>query len=290
MWVKKLKNNKIISSIFSEFVYGGHLLSLSDASIVLAITILFDKPISLPLLVITYLMPQIVYLFDHIKELKDDKETNPERVSHMEKMKKAYPVLLVIYLVLLFSLLLVYANVNTLILVIVIGLGGIYYPKNLTKKIVGFKNYYVGVLSAFALCFLPFFYYGLTLNSLFILFSLFAFSRLFLNTIYFDIKDQKSDKDKGLKTIVVTMGLDKTIVLLSVINVLSSVIIVGLILFYDAPVYIVGMLFVTAYSFIYLLLTKKLKGYQLRRISYLMVDGEYLLWPILLIISKDIYK
>lgn len=283
-----LKINTTLKSIWGEFIYGGHLLSLSDASIVFAIMILFDKPVSLPLLVIAYLIPQVIYSLDHIKEFQGDKETNPERVEHLEKNIVTYRFMAVIYLVLMFSLLVIYSNVNTMVLVIAVGVGGILYPKNLTKKIIGFKNYYVGLLSAFGLCFLPFFHYGLNFDSLFLAVVLFALSRLFLNTVFFDLKDYEADKKNGLKTIVVALGLNKTIIFLSAVNLLSAVIIIKSVYFSIIPSYALGLLFVVIYSFVYLFLAKKLSAPQLRAISYLMVDGEYLFWPILILIFKEI--
>ena len=290
MSTREAKTNTIIKNIFNEFVYGGHLLSLSDASVVLALTILLKKPISWPLLLITYLIPQVVYSFDHIKELKDDKETNPERAGYLEKTKTIYPLLAAVYLIILVLTAVVYSNIGTILLVIFIGVSGVLYPKSLTKKIVGFKNYYVGIISAIALSFLPFFYYNLSLNSLFVSLAVFAFLRLFLNTVYFDFKDYESDKKQGLKTLVVTLGKDKTVMLLSIINIISVLVIVASVLLFGLPSYALGLVLVAPYSFVYLFLANKLNEFQLRKISYLMVDGEYILWPLLILMFGSINK
>ncbi len=286
---KKQSNfSRILTGIWDEFVYGGHLLSVSDASMVLAIIIILDKPVSWQLVSIAYLIPQTVYSLNHMKELKVDKRTNPERVLYLERTIRIYPFVVTLYIVLLVGFLLYLSNLSVIILVLFIGLAGILYPKEITKKIVGFKNYYVGLFSAAAACLLPCIFYRLTNSSMYMYLCLFIFLRLFLNTIYFDIKDYDSDKERGLKTIAVYLGIKKTVLLLSIINIVSGLVIIGLVLMKMTSYFTLGLAFVSLYSFIYLRITDKLNGPKLRQISYLMVDGEYIFWPIFLLIFKVI--
>mgnify|MGYP001562821980 CR=1 FL=1 len=72
---------KILKTIWKEFVYGGHLLSLGAASIVFTSAILLEIKITWDCLLVVYLGAQIIYLYNRYKEFKKDSLTNPENIK-----------------------------------------------------------------------------------------------------------------------------------------------------------------------------------------------------------------
>jgi len=61
---------KILNSIWNEFVYGGHLLSFGAVSIVYAASILLDIRITWDFLLVVYLGTESVYLYNRFKNIR----------------------------------------------------------------------------------------------------------------------------------------------------------------------------------------------------------------------------
>lgn len=290
MWAKINAIDKLSKILFDEFVYGGHLLSLGAPGIVLSVMVLLNLPFTWPILIIAYLAAQLVYYFDHNKVLEFDATTNPERVKYIKRFKSIFPILLISYAGLLIVLLIVYANLSTTAFIFIISLLGFIYPKTLTKKIIGFKNLYVAFMWAISSAILPYFYYSLPINNLFYFIFSFVMLRWLVNTTFFDLKDIDGDRAEGLKTIPVVYGITKTYKLLAIYNLMS-----GFILLYAIQTKLVGWSVVCLfgliiYSFGYLLMAYRADLASIRRISYIMVDGEYLLWPLLMYLGVVLTK
>ena len=131
-----------------EFVYGGHLLSIACSSFTISIILMLNTIFKFELVFITYLLSLIVYNFDHYISIEEDKNDNPKRTKHIMKYQKFFPILLTIYGFLFIILLLLYGNLISLSIGILILTIGILYSiglKNLTKKITGFKNIYTSL-------------------------------------------------------------------------------------------------------------------------------------------------
>ncbi len=280
---KELKIYKALKYIWDEFVYGGHFFSLSAAAVVGCVIILNSRYEDiLPLLLVAYLLPQIIFNYDHLKDCKKDWLTNPERSSRLSERYGFYSLLFYVY-ILLFFINLFFLPINLITFLVVIVLFGIFYPKGLTKKIVGFKNFYSAFFFA-SIVFFPFLYFSLKIDLSAILFFSFAFLRGLVNTTFFDVKDEESDRLEGLKTLPVVFGKKVTIKYLKFVNILSFIpLIIGLCLAYF-PTFFASLLLFFFYSLIYL---KKGDDFSnLRSLSYVMVDGEYYLWLLVVIISK----
>ena len=85
-----MKLKKILNSIWNEFVYGGHLLSLGAVSIVYTASILLDIRITWDFLLVVYLGTESVYLYNRFKEYKVDFLTNPERTEHKKNTSNTF--------------------------------------------------------------------------------------------------------------------------------------------------------------------------------------------------------
>ena len=121
-----------------------------------------------------------------------------------------------------------------------------------------------------------------------IILFVFVFLRFMLSTIFFDLKDIASDKTDGLKTIPVIFGIRNTINILNALNILSFLILCISIIYGVLPLFSLSLIIFLFYDFIYVIWGSQQKKSLLRFISYVFVDGEYLLWPIVIIIAKYI--
>ena len=287
----KGKLYSIVKIVFNEFVYGGHLLSLGGSlGFVGSIMIILDLPFAWEPILITYLIPQIIYTYNHFKELKSDINTNPERAKYLEKKVAYFPLIVFSYIIILFATALFFTNWQILLYITLLTIGGILYTtcfKKLTSKIICFKNTYIALSWALTV-FIPLLYYSLSFNVFFLLFFLFVFFRAILNTIFFDIKDIEEDQLKKLKTLPVIIGKRRTLKVLNIINLFSFVPIIIGILIEGVPFFVIILVVFYFYSLYYLVEAQRVSSKKIRSFSYIMVDGEYYFWPLLLLITKSI--
>ena len=187
----------IFNGLRYEFIYGGHLVSLGAPAYVLSVSLLMGIDPLKQLLLISYLMPLIVYNYNYFGEMDSDESTNPERVHYVKSKVTLYPVIILCYMVILAIALFLYANWGLLEFVSILVVGGVLFTivlKDFTKKIPGFKNAYTALIWSFGGTFFPVFYFSLPISWFFILVFMFMYSRSIGNVIFFDLKDIESDK------------------------------------------------------------------------------------------------
>ena len=132
-------------SIWNEFIYGGHWLSIGGSAIVLSVMFLLDMQIKLEFLLIAYLGTQCIYNYNHHGEIDIDSVNNSNRTNHLERYREHFSLMTVLYGVGYFSLLAYFGNKQSLFFggfLLLIGLFFTYKGKNISKKIVGFKSVY----------------------------------------------------------------------------------------------------------------------------------------------------
>lgn len=286
----KIGLRKKFSKISQSLVYGGHLLSLGASSISLTVMLLWNQRISVLILAVAYLISQVVYSYNHVREMKNDSISNPERVAFLHKSKVIHCLLLSFYIVLLLVSL-VFTNLFTALVALFIVLAGISYTevfkRTLSRKLLGFKNYYTSFFWSL-LVLLTFSYYSFRVEPVGLIMMIYVFLRLLLNTIFFDIKDEESDSQEGLITFPVLMGRKKVILLVSVLNLLSIVplLVVLKILGKSTEYILLGL--PVLYTFLYLYKSRSADLSKVRKLSYFLVDGEYLLWPLLVYLARVI--
>jgi len=282
-----LKIKKILKSIWDEFVYGGHLLSLGAVSVVFTASFLLNIKITWDFLLIVYLGTESVYLYNRYKEFRTDFLTNPERTEYIKKYIKIIP-LIIFFFSLIISLILIYhKNFSALFFAVFLLIIGLLYSeifKGFTQKIVGFKSFFVSLMWALLVIFLAI-YYSLSLGLILFLIFVFIFLKCFVITSFFDIKDTEGDRKEGLLTLVNVLGQKKLVDILNLTTVLAVIpIILGfhLKLF---PQSSIMLLFTIPYSFYYL---KKSQNKKINT-SFLynvIVDGEPILWLFLILIGE----
>ncbi len=284
--------NKLITAFINEFVYGGHLLSIGASGIVLTVVYLLNLPFYILIIVIPYLSSQMVYTYNHLKEIDFDIVSNPERATHIVNQKHITERLLLVYSLVLFVTLCL-TNIQTFIFVAFVVAGGILYTdyfKNITVKYTpGLKNIYTSFFWAISIFIIPFFYnVGIT-SSLIYIFA-FVLLRFVVSTAFFDIKDIESDKKRELKTLAVVLGKEKTLLLLQFLNFFSVLpLVIG---YYTNSLTSLSLVLCLSYLYGLYYITHAffLSERGLRKLSYVIVDAEYFLWLIFILIARIFLK
>jgi 4-hydroxybenzoate polyprenyltransferase len=283
--VKKITNVKRF--IVNEFVYGGHILALGSSFVAVSTMILFNFAIRWEFLPIIYLMTLCIYNFDHFKELETDLSNNSGRVNHLLKYKKLLPFLIAFYGVVSIVLLLVFGNLQSIffgIIFLSMGLVYSYKVKEFTSKILAFKNFYTASAVALSV-FFTVIYCGYGVSYLFLTIFIFLFLRFLINTSFCDIKDMDTDKKQGLLTLPLYFGKSKFLILLHLINFLSFIVLLFSIIMNIIPVSASFLLVVNLYCFYYIEKSKNPET-NISALSDIIVDGEFIFWPIFLITGK----
>ena len=152
---------KILKIVWDEFIYGGHLLSLGASSIVFTSAILLGIKITWDCLVIVYLGMQSAYLYNRYKDFKKDYLTNPERTKHFEKYVSKIPIIIGIFILIIILMLFYFSTPEILLFGLFLVLMSLLYSKifkDFTKKIPGFKGFYVALMWASLALFLIVYY------------------------------------------------------------------------------------------------------------------------------------
>lgn len=277
---------KITDHIWNEFIYSGHWLSIGASAIALSTMILLDFSIKFDFLIIVYIGTQCIYLFNFYKEIDYDKLDNSYRARHIQLYKKYLPKIILIYGLGYVFLLIIFGSFLSIlfgILLLILGLLFTIKGKDISKKIFGFKTIYTSLSWGFLVIFTAI-YCNYDLNQTVYTFSLFVFIRLLINTSFFDIKDRESDRKRKLKTLSLRLGKEKLIDFLQIVNLFSLILLLLLIFLKIFPIYTFSLSFIFFYSFYYLYKARNDK-IDVYNISCVLVDGEYLYWPFLLLIS-----
>jgi 4-hydroxybenzoate polyprenyltransferase len=279
--------------ILKEIIHGGYLTALGAPALVLTTSIITQSDINLPLLIISYLIPLLIYSYDYMSDLDKDIECNKDRYKHLQKKKKYYPLIMIFYILLLVSLLICFSNYKLILFIILISLGGLLYAtvlKGLTKKIPIFKNIYtVLTWSLGGTLFVPL-QYSLTLSLPFIIVFVFINMKGMINAIFFDLKDSLSDSKEGLKTLPVIIGNNNAIKILHLLNFASFVPLIIAVILKIIPLVTLSLILFFFYSFYYLKKAQTSTNNEIWVKLGSIADFEFIFWPLVLLISILIFN
>jgi len=279
-------NSGYLPSFLDELVYGGYLTALVAPALILFTSLLTNTRVQIPLLVIAYLIPLIIYSYDYYRDLNKDMITNLGRTSHLQKKVHYYPIILLIYGTILGVLIWKYASNTLIILIGLMIFGGLLYStilKKLSTKVPLFKNIYTGINWALGGAFFLPLYNSMNIDLSFLIVFAFIMLRTTINSIFFDLKDYQVDMGEKLKTLPVMLGKDSSIKVLHLLNVISFIPLITGIYLKILPLNSLSMLIFCFFSLFYLIMAKNsLSSGSWGNLSYL-ADLEFILWPILLI-------
>lgn len=275
--------------IKNEFIYGGHILSIGTSLIALSTMLLLNIAIRWEFLLIIYLGTQCIYNYDHFNEFNSNVTNNSKRTEHLKKYQKLFPYLLIFYGTSYFTLLLFFGNIESIVYGLILLVCGLLYTvkfKDITKRVVGFKSIYTALSWGLMVLFTAI-YCSYSANILLFVIILFVFLRWFVNTSFCDFKDIESDKKENLLTLPIYFGKQKFLKFLHIINFTAFLLLFFAILFGIAPLSSIFLFFFFIYGAFYIQKAKNPKT-DLDSLSNVVVDGEFMFWPILLIIGSSI--
>lgn len=276
---RKSTIRETLERIRDEYVYNGHLISLSAVCIVATSAILLDIQFGWQPLLITYLITFNGLLYNRYKEQDTDYLTNARRTIFLKRYFRFMFLIIVLSVVSSIIILIIYKEMNALIFLLVLSLACFFYTKyfkRATNKIIAFKNIIFSLITSSLIIFLAIYYsYPLLSFSLFLIWA-FVFMRMMINTIFLDIKDIDSDKKQALLTFPVFLGKTKTLKFLQWLTLLSIMPILFGCLLGKLPLISLVLLFVVPYSFYYFAISKKEKNFYLA--NYILADSEFILW------------
>ncbi len=264
---------KIVFFLANEFVYNGHLQSISASSVVyFSYIFIFQQSVNYDILFVIYLLFESIFLFDRFKDIEIDKSTNMERFRHISRYREKTNIILISFLFLLFSILIIKNNFwFTIYIAGVIILGFLYpvYFKKVTSKIYFFKNFYVSSVYA-TLAFVPAIFVGdFNEHSVFV-FSLYVFYEMFFSQMCLDFKDIKTDEERSLKTLPIVFGKKNALYFLFLLVYLSPI----FIYFADDSIVMTKLVIsMVVTNIMILVMVKKNILY-----GYFLAAGKFILW------------
>ncbi|HEX3013140.1 MAG TPA: UbiA family prenyltransferase [Methanobacterium sp.] len=280
---------ELVNSLKNEIFYGGYFAALCSPAFILFTANVMDIKVGMPILLIAYLLPLIVYSYDYYSDIEKDINEHSERAVFLEKKANKYPLVLGFYTISLAALLILFFNFNLVLFILGLITVGILYNvalKDLTKKIPIFKNVYTALTWALGGAFFPVLYYSTGVNSSVLIAFMVIFLRCLNNILFFDLKDIENDKKEKLKTLPVILGKKNTINVLHGLNIISFIPLIIGIYMKAIPLFVLSLTFFGVYSFYYIKKAEKTSGKELETVSHTLADMEFVLWPIILVVAK----
>jgi len=266
-------------------------LALGSACLTLSSFLVLDVPPKISILFISFFLTLSMYNLNRLTDIKEDFINYPERMKFIVKYKK-----ILIFLVLCLlgtAILIAYFESILPIVLMILALSFMYSIKWVPKKISKYqrfkdilivKNIIISITWSLTTVFTVAFNLGI-FNTAVLVFFMFIFSRLFINTIIFDIRDIEGDKIYNIKTIPNTIGIRKTKFLLYSLNSFFA-----LFLFFCIFVRLISNLayfffFSIFYTYLYIYFCNKERG---SKFYDFVVDGEFIIIGILAIIGHSL--
>ena len=270
--------------IFEGFIYSGAFSALASVSLVFTVSTLLSQKLTWDFVLVIFLATHGPYLYNRYVELKKDVSTNPRRVGFLKRMVGFIPFILILYVALLFGIVLYFQKVDILVVGLVVLLFAFGYSKffkSLSRKIVAFKDFYVAFWWAFIL-FIFTIYYKFSISTVtFVSLFVFFFIRFLVNIIFFDIKDVVIDREEGILTFPVVLGVRRTVYMIIFLSLVAVVPLFYAIFsgYLSKSAILLGLTF--PYTLVYA--SFALTNARLdEKIYYLIVDGEEVwFWPLL---------
>lgn len=280
---------KIIKIIGKEFFYGGHLLSLGAVGLVFSVMIILDLKADFLFFLVVYFWTESVYLYNRFREVKKDLITSPKRTNFFKKRIKYIPFVILSFFIFGVIILIFLNKPVALFFGLLLFFLSILYSlflKNFTKKIVGFKSFFVSLMWSLIVIFLII-YYSIPFSLGIFLLALFVFLKIFIHEEFLNFTDAKGDSKQKLQTFAIALGEKKLLKFLNIVNLATMVPVVLGVYLNVIPKYSLGFFLMIPYVFYYLkVLPKTSKNNEILFIS--LVDGEFILWPIIILIFKNI--
>lgn len=283
-------------AFFKPFVYSSLHMGFFGAAIAYAVSVLLATPFSLPSYAICFLVVFSLYNTNKSVDLEEDLINQPEKAEFQLRFgRPLYWAGILAYLAAL--ALALWQGLNVFLATLFpLAIGLAYSLKLLPeghrfrrfKDMPFLKNACIGFTLGFILVAIPAVAEGLPFGWPVFLAFAFVFLRLIVNTVNFDIRDVKGDRQSGVLTIPVLFGERKTRFALDLVNTFSGLMVAWAVLagFFPPAALAVNLLTFTAYAYNHLP-----KGVLPEIIHYeLFIDGnESYLMALLAFVGRLIF-
>lgn len=291
-----MQESSISQKIISELMHGGHMPALDTCSITFTTTLILGFIPTFDLLIAAYLFTYASYTLNRKREIKQDLLSSPKRTFHIQERAKylnwivfiSYSISLFIAInrsIFFFELLLAplifsyLYNIGSKNFVPLIGVSR-FKEKFLIKNI--FVSASWGLVSFLTLVYFD----GAISSTVFAVYFL-IFIRVFINTVFSDIKDIKSDSSIGMITIPILLGTGRTRNLLLILNTISGFFVILAVSIGIFPPMMHFVNLITIYGYYYLLISYKSNA-DMNYLSEFVAEGEELVSVPLALLGKVI--
>jgi 4-hydroxybenzoate polyprenyltransferase len=275
--------NKVTSFLISTSLF----LAINGSFKVFFSVLLFNI-YAFNMVIITFLTTFSTYGLNKLTDFKEDSINAPERAKAIKKIELIFKISVALSFFL--SLVLgFFESILTLPILLFPLLLGILYSVRLSRKIprlkdiTGVKNLTIALSWAVGSTFLPLIYLTNKKIVLITLVFYFFFLKSYMNSIIFDVRDIEGDRMSGVRTIPVSLGREKTKLLLLILN---STLLLWLLIFRDYFTrYFYVLFFSIVYGYWYIIYFCGVCA-KPGKSRDLLVDGEFILIVIMALLVR----
>jgi 4-hydroxybenzoate polyprenyltransferase len=152
---------KLPTAIWNEFVFGSHLVALGDVFALYAMSVILNINVTISFFIVVYLSILAINFFNRYEDADQDSATNAERSKSVKRYFRFTPYIMVALTVIPVGITTFYAPISAIIFMLFLfGLGIIYsiFLKNITKRILGFKDIMTALTYALMVIFMALYY------------------------------------------------------------------------------------------------------------------------------------
>lgn len=285
--------DRISNPFAKELVYGGHFLALGTLSIAASSALLLGKIPAIPLLIMAYLFSYGAYMLNRGSEVTQDSVSNPGRTSYLLGRSRylmliAGSTFAIGYFIALFANLIFFlALLVPVLLAVAYSIGSKKMKRVIGTQRLKEKLLVKNIAISFGWSLIPLLVglYYRTIPLVLLSLGPFVFLRLMSNTIFFDLRDVKADKEYGVRTVPIVYGRSRAYTTMNIFDIFSALYILVLVLINFLPMYSLIMMFLPLYSVVYRVLSRRSSA-NMNYLCDVVADGEYLLWGPVLFFGK----
>lgn len=225
----------------------------------------------------------MIYQADRIGDCDSDASDNAERSTYLLRKRKfahSHLLLNVAVILLVMTLHHRYAAVAYWSGLMLFGLSYGKVFKGLSRRIPGFKDIFVSVMWALLI---PFgvLYAGYSWSTSLSFAMTFIFLKMLISVSAFDVKDIKSDRNRGINTFATLWSVARLTQVLQAVNLATGILILFGLITSIMPVYTAFLLLFLPYTWYYLHVLRRRKAPDW--LYHVYIDAEMVLWSVLVL-------
>lgn len=290
------KAEHTISQVLRTIIHSSIYLALGSVALTYFAAVALNVSPDIGAYLISFLMVFAMYNMNRQTDLSEDEISHPERHLFTVQYKKHIGLIAYASAILAFIIGLIRGIEITIVILIPVILALLYshpwIPSGIvkSKRLKGIpliKNVVISISWTLITAFVAVFYFNPNISLPLLCVSAIIFTRLFINTIVFDVRDMEGDKSHNILTLPLLIGVHKTKQISLIINTL--LIIFTFIVVYKGIlpplVHLVNLTSVQVYYYLYMLD----KDVDMVTLCDVFADGEFILMGIAAYVGKIVF-